>query len=200
VLGIGFLYASLFNAPVDEFIPFVALGLVFFGAISGVLTEGCQTFLNAAGMLSQTSLPMFTFVWRTVLRNLIYLGHHVIIVVAVLVWFDAWRGADPLLAAAGLGLLVVNVAWASLLVGIASARFRDVPQVVISIVQFAMFITPVFWRPHDRFEHDDAVLAPLLGETVHALTWWALIAMALIGWAVTFGLFATTRRRIVHYL
>jgi ABC-type polysaccharide/polyol phosphate export permease len=213
VLGIGFLYASLFNAPVDEFIPFVALGLVFFGAISGVLTEGCQTFLNAAGMLSQTSLPLFTFVWRTVLRNLIYLGHHVIIVVAVLVWFDAWRGADPLLAAAGLGLLVVNVAWASLLVGIASARFRDVPQVVISIVQFAMFITPVFWRPHDRFEHDDAVLAlnpfnhllhavraPLLGETVHALTWWALIAMALIGWAVTFGLFATTRRRIVHYL
>ena len=213
VLGIGFLYASLFNAPVQDFIPFVALGLVFFGTISGVLTEGCQSFVNAAGMLSQTSLPLFTFVWRTVLRNLIYLAHHVVIVVAVMVWFGAWRGASVPLALAGLGLLVVNVSWASMLVGIASARFRDVPQVVISVVQFAMFLTPVFWRPHDRFEPDDPVLAlnpfnhlleavraPLLGEVVHPLTWWVLGVMALVGWAVTFALFATTRRRIVHYL
>ena len=100
-----------------------------------------------------------------------------------------------------------------MLLGIASARFRDIPQIVISVVQFAMFMTPVFWMPGVRFGDDHAVLvmnpfyhllhavrAPLLGETVPALTYGVLIALALIGWAATFSLFATTRRRIVHYL
>ena len=213
VLGIGFLYAALFQQPIDVFIPFVAIGIVIFGVMSGVITEGCQTFVNAASMLSQTSLPMFTFVWRTVLRNLIYLGHHVVIVVAVLIWFGQWRAADPLMALVGVALMLVNVAWASMLLGIASARFRDVPQIVISIVQFAMFMTPVFWLPDARFEDNhlvlaanpffhllEAVRAPLLGEAVGGLTYVVLVAMMLIGWAVTFSVFAVTRRRIVHYL
>lgn len=213
VLGIGYLYANLFNMPVAQFIPFVALGIVFFGTISGVITEGCQTFVNAASMLSQTSLPMFTFVWRTVLRNLIYLGHHLVIVVAVLVWFGTWRVANPALALVGVLLMVVNVSWLSMLLGIASARFRDVPQIVISVVQFAMFMTPVFWVPGARFGADHAVLvanpfyhllhavrAPLLGEAVPPLTYIVLVAMAVTGWAVTFSIFAVTRRRIVHFL
>ncbi|HEY8574111.1 ABC transporter permease [Phenylobacterium sp.] len=213
VLGIGFLYAGLFQQPIDTFMPFVAMGIVFFGVIAGVITEGCQTFVNAAGMLSQTSLPMFTFVWRTVLRNLIYLGHHLIIVVGVLIWFGAWKTSNPLLALVGVVLMVGNLAWASMLLGIASARFRDVPQIVISVVQFAMFMTPVFWLPDARFSDNhlvlvanpfyhllEAVRAPLLGEAVSGLTYTVLIAMLVLGWAATFSIFATTRRRIVHYL
>src|SRR5690606_20105936 len=55
VLGIGFLYGNLFKIPIQEFIPFVALGIVFFGVISTTVTEGCDTFTGASGMLSQTS-------------------------------------------------------------------------------------------------------------------------------------------------
>ena len=55
--------------------------------------------------------------------------------------------ANVPLALAGLVLVVANIAWISLLVSIASARFRDIPQIVASITQFAMFMTPVFWRP-----------------------------------------------------
>src|SRR5215813_8329745 len=51
----------------------IALGIGFFGTVTGTINEGCDTFVQAAGMLSQTSLPMFTFVWRTVFRNLINL-------------------------------------------------------------------------------------------------------------------------------
>src|SRR5512145_1342397 len=73
VLGIGFLYANLFDLPLSQHLPFVALCIVFFGVMTGTINEGCETFVQAAGMLSQTSLPMFTFVWRVVFRNLINL-------------------------------------------------------------------------------------------------------------------------------
>ncbi|MDZ4376408.1 MAG: ABC transporter permease [Phenylobacterium sp.] len=212
VLGIGFLYASLFNAPIDTFLPYVAFGIVFFGVMTGVINEGCDTFVQASGMLSQTSLPMFTFVWRTILRNLINLAHHLVIVVGMLIYFGGWKTADAPLALLGVLLMLLNASWASLLAGIASARYRDIPQIVVSVMQFAIFMTPVFWLP-DRFgKHQafldfnpfyhllQAVRAPLLGDTVSGLTYGVLVTMAVTGWALTFLIFARTRRRIVHYL
>ena len=212
VLGIGFLYASLFHLPVEQFLPYVALGIVFFGVMTGTINEGCDTFVQAAGMLSQTSLPMFTFVWRTVFRNLINLGHHLVIVVAMLIYYGEWRTANVPLAAVGVVLMLLNASWASMLAGIASARFRDIPQIVMSVMQFAIFMTPVFWLP-DRFGKHQAVLdfnpfyhllqavrAPLLGDTVTLHSYTVLVALAVGGWALTFLIFARTRRRIVHYL
>lgn len=212
VLGIGFLYASLFALPLNEFLPYVALGIVFFGVMTGTINEGCETFVMASGMLSQTSLPMFTFVWRTVLRNLINLAHHLVIVVGMLAFYGYWKTANVPLALLGVVLMLVNASWASLLAGIASARYRDIPQIVISVMQFAIFMTPVFWLP-DRFGKHQAVLdfnpfyhllqavrAPLLGQPVMPHTYVVLVAMALCGWLVTFTIFARTRRRLVHYL
>ena len=112
----------------------------------------------------------------------------------------------------GLVLLMVNVSWVSLAAGMASARFRDIPQIVGSVIQFAMFMTPVFWLPGGRlldhavllfnpFYHLlDVVRAPLLGQSVSATTYIFLSVLAVVGWAATFTTFALIRRRIVHYL
>ena len=186
--------------------------VLFFAVMTGTVNEGCETFVQAAGILSQTSLPMFTFVWRTVLRNLINLAHHLVIVVAVLIFYGYWRTANLPLALLGLVLMVLNAGWLSLLVGIASARFRDIPQIVMSVMQFALFMSPVFWKPgrlkdyqafldFNPFYHLlEAVRAPLLGAPVGVGSYLFLIAMAAVGWLVTFLIFARTRRRIVHYL
>ena len=212
VLGIGFLYASLFKAPLNEFLPYVALGIVFFGVMTGTINEGCDTFVLASGMLSQTSLPMFTFVWRTVFRNLINLGHHLVIVVGMLTFYGYWTTANVPLALVGVLLMLLNASWLSMLAAIASARYRDIPQIVVSVMQFAIFMTPVFWMP-DRFGKHQTVLdlnpfyhllqavrAPLLGQSVQAHSYVVLVAMAVLGWLATFLLFSRTRRRLVHYL
>ncbi len=212
VLGIGVVYANLFGIALHDFLPLVALGIVFFGTISGTVTEGCDTFVHAAGMLSQTSLPMFTFVWRTIFRNIINLGHHLVIVVGVLIYYGYWRVANVPVAAIGLVFLVLNAGWISMLAGIASARFRDIPQIVQSVMQFAIFVTPVFW-PVNRlgkhlfvlqmnpfFHMLEAVREPLMGGSVAPHTYLYLALMAAVGWGVTFAIFAQIRRRIVHYL
>jgi ABC-type polysaccharide/polyol phosphate export permease len=213
VLGIGFLWGELFRVSVHDFIPFVAVGIVFFGTVTTTINEGCETFVQASGMLSQTSLPMLTFVWRTVLRNLVYLAHHLVIVAGVLAYFGYWANANYAAAVLGLIFMIANVAWISMLVAIISARFRDIPQIVQSITQAAAIMTPVFWLP-DRiparyhlildlnpFYHLlQAVRAPLLGAGVAPHTYLFLAGMAVVGWLATFSLFANTRRRIVHYL
>jgi len=212
VMGIGVVYANLFGISLHDFLPLVALGIVFFGTISGTITEGCDTFVHAAGMLSQTSLPMFTFVWRTVCRNVINLAHHLVIVLGVLIYYGFWRQANVPVAAIGVVFLVLNAAWISMLAGIISARFRDIPQIVTSVMQFAMFVTPVFWPVNRLGKHQfvlelnpfyhmlEAVRSPLMGGQVAPHTYLFLAGMAVAGWALTFSIFAIIRRRIVHYL
>lgn len=212
VLGIGFLYASLFDLPLNEFLPYVALGIVFFGVLTGTVNEGCDTFVLASGMLSQTSLPMLTFVWRTVFRNLINLGHHLVIVIGMLAFYGYWQTANVPLAVVGVVLMLLNAGWMSLLAAIASARYRDIPQIVASVMQFAIFMTPVFWMPSRFGKHQifldlnpfyhllQAVRAPMLGQTVQLHSYVVLVVMAIVGWLVSFAIFARTRRRLVHYL
>ena len=212
VAGIGFLYAHLFQIPVQQFVPYVACGIVFWGLIANMMVEGCGTYTHAAGMLNQTALPMFTFVWRTALRNIINLGHHMVIILAVLLIYGQWRSSDLPAALLGFLLVMCNLTWISLLAGIASARFRDVPQIMMSLTQFAMFITPVFWHPGEKlmnhallvfnpfFHMLEAVRAPLLGQQAPAQAYIVLAVMALAGWASAFVVFTLTRRRIVHYL
>lgn len=212
VLGIGVLYARLFQFPLGEFLPFVAVSIVLWGTISSVINEGCDVFVAAGGILRQTALPMFIFPIRLLLRALINMGHHLIIIVLVLIWHGETSLAGALLSLAGLAIVLTNIAWIGTLVGIISARFRDVPQIVGAVMQFSMFMTPVFWKPtqvgrghvlldvNPFYYMFEVVRAPLLGEAMNARAWPLLAIMALIGWAVTFAVFTGTRRRIVHYL
>jgi ABC-type polysaccharide/polyol phosphate export permease len=212
VLGIGLLYAQLFRLPVHDYMPFVAVGIVLWGLISTTLIESCDTYVQAAGMLRQTALPLFIFTWRTLFRNLINLAHHAVIIVAVVAVYGYWKVMNLPVALLGLALLIANVGWMSLVVSIAAARFRDVPQIVGSFMQFAVFMTPVFWKP-DAIPERHAILllnpfyyllqsvrAPLLGEATADGTYLFLVILAVVGWTAAFGVFSVTRRRIVHYL
>ena len=42
---------------------------------------------------------------------------------------------------------MLNGVWIGVTLGGLSARFRDVPPIVASIMQVAFFLTPIFWTP-----------------------------------------------------
>jgi ABC-type polysaccharide/polyol phosphate export permease len=212
IVGVGILYSQLFNQELADYVPWLACGLVFWSLFSAVVTEGCDAFISSGPIIKQTALPMLTFIGRMMTRNLITFSHQVLIVVAVIVYYGLWTKSNPLLCLAGFVLVLVNLTWLALIGGIVSARFRDVPQIAAALVQVAMFLTPVFWRPDTikshRFMLDgnpfyhmlEVTRRPLLGEPVAPDSYLILMVAAVVGWTVAFLLFARTRRRLVHFL
>lgn len=212
ISGMSILYSQLMNLSLEQYVPWMSCGIVLWGFINSTIAEGCESFAAAAPIIRQTSLPIFTFVLRTVLRNLLVLSHNLIIVAAVAVLFGFWTKIRPFDLAFGAVIVLANLLWVVTLAALASARFRDVPQIVIAVLQVALFITPVFWRPdqlHGRpailvfnpfFHLIELIRAPLLGSphTPHAFT--IGLGMAIAGWAIAFPVFAFNRRRLVHYL
>ena len=122
-------------------------------------------------------------------------------------------GFNNLLVIPGLILLMINGAWITMLLGLTCLRFRDVQQVVTSLIQVSMFVTPIFW-PIDQLKGTrrmvfvemnplyhlvQIVRAPLLGQMPSALSYAVVILVAVVGWALTYFLFKQFRKRMAYW-
>jgi ABC-type polysaccharide/polyol phosphate export permease len=92
------------------------------------------------------------------------------------------------------------------------ARFRDIPQIVTSLTQVAMFLTPVFWKAEmlgnnlwaaewNPFYHFlEVVRSPLVAAPAYGFSWTVVLGITVIGYAATFVLFARFRARIAYWV
>ena len=210
--GLGFLYAGLFKIGVADYLPFIAVGFIVWGLVSSLLTDGCAAFIGADSIIKQVALPLSIHVYRVLWRNLIILAHNAIIYVIVAVFFSIQPGWVGFLALPGLVLLGLNGVWVGLLLGLVSARFRDVPQIVASVVQIAFFLTPIIWKPellperaflldlNPFFHFVEVVRAPLLGQMPGLTSWLAALGVTLGGWLVTLVMYRRFHWRIPYWV
>ena len=212
VVAMGVVYAHLFRTNSRSYIPYLTLGLIVWQLLSNLITEGCNTFIQAENVIQQVPIPFSIYAYRTVWRNFIVLGHSLVIVPFVLLVFAIPVGWSLMAAAAGLLVLAFDGVSISLFLGMLSLRFRDVPPIVASFLQVCFFLTPVFWpiealgrwqqlaELNPLFAAIDVVRAPLLGRAAAPHSWAVLLAATAIGWALTFALFARFRARIAYWV
>ena len=212
VAALGTLYGMLFKVEMAAYVPHLALGFIVWTLISGVITEGCHVFINAESIIKQVGMPLSIHAYRLLWRNLLILFHNAAVFVVVAAIFGVWPGWAGLLALPGLALLCLNGLWAILLLGIFSARFRDVPPIVASIVRICFFVTPIIWMPElvperamvlefNPFYHlVEVVRAPLLGQVPGLSSWIAVLSMTIGGWVLAFAFFRRYRWRIAYWV
>jgi ABC-2 type transport system permease protein/lipopolysaccharide transport system permease protein len=209
---LGVLYASLFNTPVQDFLPYLCVGILVWTLVSSFLVESGTLFSGAESFIKQVRLPFSVYVYQSTWSKLIIFAHNLIIYGVVLAYFRIWPGATALLAIPGLMLVVFNGAVASLSIGVMSARFRDIPQFISSIVQLLFFVTPVMWHPgllrQHRFLLDwnpfyhllEIVRQPMLGSSPTAENYVAVLLSSLLNIAVCSAIFVRFRSRIAYWI
>jgi lipopolysaccharide transport system permease protein len=212
VVTLGVLYAELFNQPIDDFLPFLCVGLLVWNLIASYLTEGGTLFTGSESYIKQIRLPFSIYVYRSSWAKLIIFAHNFVIYIGVLIYFQIWPGAVSLLAVPGLMLIVLNGTIASLTIGIVSARFRDIPQLIASFVLIVFFLTPIFWKPGSLRGHAyitdfnpffhllEIVRAPLLGNLPSAANYFVVLFLTLINVAIASAFFSRFRSRIAYWV
>jgi lipopolysaccharide transport system permease protein len=208
---LGVLYANLFRTSIQDFVPFLCVGLLVWNLISSFLIEGCVLFIGAESFIKQIRLPYSVYVYQSAWSKLIIFGHNFIIYFAVLLYFEIWPGTVGLLAIPGLVLVLANGALIGLSVGVVSARFRDVPQLVNSIVQILFFLTPIMWKPellkdntylelNPLYHLVEIVRAPLLGNLPSLDNYLAVLLTTALNVALTGVIFTRFRSRIAYWV
>jgi ABC-type polysaccharide/polyol phosphate export permease len=108
--------------------------------------------------------------------------------------------------------IALNGIWIGVSLGLVCARFRDIPQIMGSLVQVAFFLTPVMWQAGmlgtkqwavawNPFYHFlEVVRSPLVAASTNWSSWAAVLGITIIGYTATFLLFARFRARIAYWV
>lgn len=211
---IGVVFGQIFNSPMKEFLPFLAIGMILWGFVSSIISDGCTSFIAAEGIIKQLPIPLFVHILRTIWRNLLILGHNIIIFPLVLLAVGKPLSLTAFIGIPGFILMLVNLTWISLILGILCARYRDLPQIVGSILQVVFYVTPIMWIPsllpqraglymldlNPAYHLLEIVRSPLLGQLPTALSWVVSLLLGLIGWGTALAVYSRYKNRIAYWL
>ena len=212
VAMLGFLYAKLFKVDPRAYLPFLALSQVLWAFMGTLVAEACSTYIDMVGIIRSVRMPMSVFAARTVVRNILVLGHNVVVIVVVFAVFNTWPGWHAVLAIPGLLLWLIVSLSLTMLLGSLCARFRDIAPIVNSLMQIALFITPVIWRPEQLGDYQfllpfnpfynllEIVRAPLLGEHVAPSTWLIALGFSAALCVVSWMFFVRARGRLAFWV
>ena len=210
--GIGLLYSQLLHQETEQYIPFLAVGLLVWFLFAALINDACTAFISAEQFIKQVKLPLTVHVWRLVWRNLIIFGHNVLILVPVFLYYRRNIDARALLSLAGLLLVAIDGLMLGILLGLVCARFRDVPPIVSNLVQLAFFLTPVMYqtralghqewvaRVNPFFHFMQIVRAPLVDLAVPLESWIYALCASLACAVVTLAMFSRYRSRIAYWV
>ena len=213
IAGIGLVYSVLFNQPVQEYLPMLAVNITVWTLISGVVIDSSTVFTQAAVFMRQDALPRTVFVLRLMVRNLIVLAHNLVIVPLAYLIFLVHPSWTILAAIPGLAIVLAALFFMTLILGVLSTRFRDLPQIVQNTMQLLFFVTPVMWKADQLKGGKEMVVLynpfaallrivsePILGRIPQPATYGAAIAFVLVLAVVALPFFARFRARLVYWL
>ncbi|WP_244149922.1 ABC transporter permease [Xanthomonas sacchari] len=214
IATIGIVFSQILKTPLQEFLPFLAVGLIVWGFISTVVNEGCGAFISSETIIKQLPIPLFVHVMRLVWRNLIILAHNIVILPLVFVAVGKPITLVSLMSVPGLLVVVLNLAWVVLLLGVVCTRYRDLPQIIANVVQVAFYLTPIMWMPtllpretaaylldfNPLYHLLELVRAPLLGNEASNADWGVSLGLMVVGWLLALAFYNRYKRRIAYWL
>ena len=180
--------------------------------ITQTIGDGASLFVSTARYITQIKCPLTVFLMQTVWRNVIVTAHNATIYAVIAVTLVVIPSPSIVLWPLGFVLIVLCLSWMALVAGIISARYRDVPLMINSVLNILFWFTPLIYFPeqlgHKRFIVDynplthiiALVREPLLGRSPSLNDWLVVLAITVVGWAGTFLFFARFRARIVYWL
>ena len=215
VIVMGSVGSGLLSRNSAEYLPFLVAGLLAWTMLSNIITEAGGVFVGGAGVIRQMNFEQSILAYALVWRNFIVFLHNMAVYLLImLVYMPHGLTWKLVLAIPALMLMMVNGVWIAIVLGTLTARFRDVQQIVQSIIQVSMFVTPLFWSPDslsgtrrvvfvglNPLYHLLAIVRdPLLGRTPSLHSYIAVAIITLAGWTFAFLVYSRFRKRIAYWL
>lgn len=220
--AMGILYSALLDIPLDEFLPYVTVGLIVWNLISASILEGSEVFIANEGLIKQLPSALSVHVYRLVWRQLLLFAHNLVIYVVMLFAFGGvWRHLTwmSLAAIPAIALIVVNAAWVSIMFGIFSTRYRDIAPILGSMTLLLFVLTPIMWTTQSLeaqggqaaervklaelnplFHYLDIVRAPMIGQDQQAYHWYIVLTITVVGWAAAILALRRYRARVPYWV
>ena len=209
----GPLYGVLFGQPTVEFVVYLTISFVIWIFISTTIIESSQIFIVSDAYIKQISLPFTFYIYRLIARNGIIFFHNSVLLLFAFILAQNINGYALILLPIGIILVVGNLLWIATLLAILGARYRDVNQLVINIVQISFFLSPIMWKadmlPQSKqflllfnplYHLVEIIRAPIMGNFPSIYSYIFIASFMMLGMCLTFYIFSRYRNRIAYWI
>ncbi|EOM74633.1 putative ABC-2 type transporter integral membrane [Rhodococcus rhodnii LMG 5362] len=217
----GILYSALLDIPLQQFLPYVTVGLIVWNVISASILEGSEVFIANEGLIKQLPAPLSVHIYRLVWRQILLFTHNLLIYFVLLFAFGVWREITwtSIAVVPALALLALNAVWVSLLFGIIATRYRDIAPILSSLTLMLFVLTPIMWTTESLeaqggevakrariaelnplFHYLDIVRAPMIGADQEAYHWYIVLTITVVGWALALFALRKYRSRVAYWV
>ncbi|HDR8954519.1 ABC transporter permease [Burkholderia vietnamiensis] len=143
--AVGLIYGRLFHQPMNEFLPFLTLGVVIWTFITSSLVEGAMAFVVAEGYIKQFPFPKPIYLYRALVPYAVVFSIGLIVYFIVVAFYHRHVGWGALWVIPGLVLFLAINFFHVVIVAHVGVRFRDLPHLLGSLMQIAFYLTPVIF-------------------------------------------------------
>lgn len=197
--GVGWFFSTLIGVSPRELVPHMGMGYVVFRLVTASLNEATTVFAGHASFIMDGRVRLTDYVLRVVGRGFFYFLLSFPVLAAAFYISTSFNPWGLVALPFTVLIVVLNIAWMGVLVGVLGARLPDVNQLVGSILMFSFLFTPILWfadqvpinslrggvaRANPLFHLVEVVRAPLLGEPIETLTYVYLVCLLIVGWTL----------------
>jgi len=217
IVILGFVWSKLWGQDVDEFLPYLGIGLIIFSFYTHAISEGASVFVADARYYMNDKMPFIVSTFAHIYRGVIILIHNVPVILLLVLWSRSAHFSLTLLYVPALLLSLVFALFSSYIVSAVCAVFRDLAQIVGIAMYSLFFLTPIMWDPaKTQLQKDGRIYAlllfnplasvmeilrnPLIGREVDPKAY-----LILAGWTVVLAILARIvygifNRRIIFWI
>ena len=122
IYSMGFIYARLFKANINQYLPYIASGILTWTFVSGLIGELTDSFTESGHFIKQIKLPYSIYILRIIARNLMTFLHNFLAILPLLIYFKI--SVQPFALLFGFFLLFLFGLSYGIVLAILGARFR----------------------------------------------------------------------------
>jgi lipopolysaccharide transport system permease protein len=212
--ALSVVWAFLLKMPVKEYLPYLAVGTIFWTYISSCILEGSNLYISNTSYLKDLSIPKLSYLNCLFIRNLVIALHNLLVLIPVYLFCSIPLSiASVSFSILGLVLCSMFLYAIIMFMSLISLRFRDLPNIIASVLQISFYVTPIMWKTEAMPEHVQKYMVfnpfavflticrdPLLNITVPNEYWLVAGTYTIIAWIVAFPFFSKFRARITYWL
>ncbi|MGG6897392.1 ABC transporter permease [Rhizobium sp. BR 315] len=213
ILALGLVWSLLWRMPVSGILPYIAVAMVFWAFITGVLNEATTAFSSMGNMFLNQKTSFSVAIYAVIYRNLIYVAYNLIIVVLTFAWYARLPTASIVLLIPGMSLTLLFLISVAYILAIVATRYRDAVPLTLSLTQIGYFVTPVLWRPEfipENYRWLNSVNPfsvflsllrdPLLGEQIPREIWCAAVVYTVAAILLALPIIGNYNKRVIYWI
>jgi lipopolysaccharide transport system permease protein len=214
VVAIGLVFGLIFGTPMEEFLPYLAVSLILWSFVSSSILDGSMGFITGEAILRQLPIPLYVHIFRSIWKNVLMLAHNSVIIPILFLVFLKLPNWNLVLLLPGFLIAATFLFSSSYVLALATSRYRDMQQIIASVMTVMFYVTPVIWQPAlipsgtahlllglNPFHHFLQIIRlPILGQAPTFENWALSITMTLIAGLVAYLASKKYKNRLAYWV